>query len=325
MPKRILRRLLLLVALTGFSSTIWAASGERGILVREAQLRVSPDATSALVATAQRGREVLVVEKSQQWVKVFAYIYLDPNKEEQNLGEESRTQPTGWMLNKGIVLASTPNGDRIVFGEAADSEDQAARRLGRKGAAQDAMRLYQRAAEYFPKSPLAGEALYRSADIRWQLDYADVMSRPSAHEQSPDLRGQIEESYMREVIKIFPHTKWADLASYNLLDNKVCGDWRGQSKCPQRESELYEKYAREHSQSPKAAEALYNAAWRQAALIEIYRTEDQGGRTGDAKKRALELTQRLTTQYPDSEWVNRAARLEFLMQQNIPVYGNTIE
>jgi hypothetical protein len=325
MRKWVVKRLLVFIAVAGFAAPVWAASGERGILLREAQLRVSPDANSALVATAQRGREVLLVEKSQQWVKVFAYIYVDPDKEEENPSEESLSQPTGWMVNKGIVLASTPNGDRIVFGEAADSEEQASRRLGRKGAAQDAMRLYARMAEYFPKSPLAGEALYRSADIRWQIDYADVMTRPSAHEQDPDLRGKIEESYMREVIKKFPRSKWADMAAYNLLDNKLCGDWQGQSKCPQRESELYDKYAREHPQSPKAPEALYNAAWRQAALIEIYKSEDQAGHSADARKQALNLAQRLTSQYPDSEWVNRAAWLEFLMQQNVPTYGNAIE
>ena len=38
---------------------------------------------------------------------------------------------------------------------------------------------------FFPSSPLAGEALYRSADIRWQLDKTDVMSKPSARETGP--------------------------------------------------------------------------------------------------------------------------------------------
>ena len=37
-----------------------------------------------------------------------------------------------------------------------DSEAQASRRGGRKFAAQDALRLYERLAEYFPKSPYAG-------------------------------------------------------------------------------------------------------------------------------------------------------------------------
>ena len=44
-------------------------------------------------------------------------------------------------------------------------------------------------------------------------------------------------------------------AAYHLLDNKLCGDWQGESKCPEREAEVYEKYADEHPQSPVAAEA----------------------------------------------------------------------
>ena len=59
-----------------------------------------------------------------------------------------------------------------------DSENQAEQRGGRKDAAQDAMRLYYRLYDYFPNSPLSGEALWRSADIRWQLEKSDVMARP---------------------------------------------------------------------------------------------------------------------------------------------------
>ena len=67
---------------------------------------------------------------------------------EANLTEERTV--TGWVLDKGVVRASTPNGDKILFGEAVDSEDQASRRHGRNGAAQDAMRLYYRVCRIFP-------------------------------------------------------------------------------------------------------------------------------------------------------------------------------
>ena len=39
-----------------------------------------------------------------------------------------------------------------------------------------------------------------------------------------------------------------------MLDNKICGDWQGSEKCPEKESELYVKYADDHPESPKAAE-----------------------------------------------------------------------
>ena len=154
------------------------------------------------------------------------------------------------------MQASTPNGDKILYGEAVDSEDQASQRRGRRGAAQDAMRLYYRVADYFPTSPLAAQAMYRSADIRWQIEKADVSSRPSAHEREAFSREGMDEQYMKEVMKKFPGTKWADLAAFHLIENKLCGDWQGSSKCPVKEAEMYEKYASEHPQSPASARGL---------------------------------------------------------------------
>lgn len=288
----------------------WAA--ERALPVREAVLYVAPDVTSAKLGTATRGRELVILEKSPGWLHVLASV--TPERD-----------INGWVLDKGLVRTSTPDGDRILFGEAADSEAEASRAHGRHGAAEDALRLYYRLAEYFPNSPLAGEALYRAADIKWQLDYEDVQSRPSARERDPGLRAQIDEELMRQVHKKFPNTKWADLAAFRMLDNKLCGDWLAQSKCPEMESALYEKYAVEHPQSPKAAEALYLAAWRQAALIEIYKTEENAGRSAGARSKALALAQRITSQFAQSDWALRAVRLGYMVEQNISTYGKGVE
>lgn len=289
-----------------------AAAAERGLPVREAVLYVAPDVTSAKLANVSRGRELIILEKSPGWLHVLA-------------GVAPGRDVNGWVLSKGIVSTATPDGDRILFGEAADSEAEASRRHGRKGAADDALRLYYRMAEYFPSSPLAGEALFRAADIKWQLDHADVMSRPSAKERDAGDRAQIDQEGMREVRKKFPNTKWADLADFRMLDNKLCGDWLAQSKCPEMESQLYEKYVAEHPQSPKAAEALYLAAWRQSALIEIYKTEGNQGRSSGARSKALALTQRVVAQYPQGDWALRARRLGYLVEQNIPTYGNAVQ
>ena len=289
-----------------------AADYQRGTVVRLAQVYLSPDTNSAKLAEMDRGREIIVLETTREWVHV-----------EANLSEERTI--SGWMLDKGVVRASTPNGDKILFGEAVDSEDQASRRHGRNGAAQDAMRLYYRAAEYFPTSPLAAEAMYRSADIRWQLEKADVSSRPSSRERESYLREGMEEKYLKEVIKKFPSTKWADLAAFHLIENKLCGDWQGSSKCPVKESELYEKYAAEHPQSPAAAEALYDAAWRWSALIEIYKTEEEPKKSQEARARAVALAQKVASQTGPSDWVTRAQRLLYLMEQGVPTYGNVTQ
>ena len=139
------------------------------------------------------------------------------------------------------------------------------------------------------------------------------------------MRSRVDEEHMRSVIKKFPHTKWSDLAAYRLLDNKLCGDWQGQSKCPERETEIYQKYVSEHPQSPKAAEALYNAAWRQAALIQIYKTENEAARSQQAKSKAAALAGQVTQSFPDSSWANRALLLAYMVEQDIPTYGSATE
>lgn len=305
--KQIILTITILLCLASIAQSAQAA--ERVTVIRVTGIYLTPDSTSPKLGDVERGRELFILETSRDWLHV-----------EANLTEESTV--TGWIPDKGAVRMTTPDGDKIIFGEAADSEDQASQRHGRKGAADDAMRLYYRVYDYFPKSPLAGEALYRSADIRWQIEKEDVMSRPSAHQEEPFLREGMNEERMKEVTKKFPGTKWADLAAFHLIENKLCGDWAGKSKCPEREAELYEKYANERPQSPAAAESLYDAAWRRASLIEIYKNEDESKKVEESKGKALALAQKLVGQYPQSDWAARGRRLLFYVQQGMPVYGS---
>jgi outer membrane protein assembly factor BamD (BamD/ComL family) len=239
--------------------------------------------------------------------------------------EDQGKTVSGWIIDTGIVWATTANGDRILFGAAVDAEDEASRRHGRRGAAQDALRLYSRVYDVFPTSPIAAESLYRAADIQWQIDKSDMLSRPSAREKEAYMRQGINEDFMRLVMKKFPDTKWAHLAAFHMIDNKLCGDWQGSSKCPDKEADLYEKYAREHPDSPAAPEALYNAASRRAALIEIYRTEEQKKKIDQAKNAAMSLAQQLVSKYPQSDWSSRGQMLLYLVQQGVPTYGNEVQ
>src|SRR5690348_3637904 len=310
---RVMLGVLIAAAVFGTVAARADENTERAVCVRTANLYLSPDTNSQKLATVDRGREVAVLEHSgPQWLHVLA-----------SLGGERDV--SGWMLDKGLVRKATPNGDQILFGEAADSEAEAERRGGRRGADKDALRLYYRVAEYFPNSPLAGEAAYRSADIAWQLDVEDMRSRPSAKEKDPYMRHQMDEDQMRKVEKKYPNTKWADLAAFDLIDNKLCGDWEGDPKCPEKESSIYEKYVQEHPQSPKAAEALYDAAWRQSALIEIYTQRNDQKKADESRQRAMELAQRASKDYPNSDYAYRAQRLLYLLQQKIPTYGNVTD
>jgi len=279
------RRLLAFVA-SLFAMSTFAA--ERGIMLREGIIYISPDTSSAKLSNIGRGREVAIIEHTPGWVHGVGTVDVTTSIE---MGEEERNDRnvTGWIVDKGVITTTTPDGDKILFGEAFDSETEASRRGGRRGAAQDAMRLYARIAEYFPTSPLAADSAYRAADIRWQIEAADAATRPSAKARDPILHHQMDEQYMKKVIKKYPGTKWADLAAYHLIENKLCGDWEAEPKCPEMEAQLYLKYVEDHPQSPKAPEALYKAAWRYSALIVIYKTENQPKKADDSVARSLSV------------------------------------
>jgi hypothetical protein len=315
----VLNRLLLVCVLSAALPVGTLAALERGVIIREAVIYVAPDASAAKLSSVGRGREVAVVERSPGWANVVATVETDPE-------QETSKNVTGWVVDKGVVTPSTPNGDQVVFGEAVDSEAEASHRSGRKGAAQDAMRLYAGVAEYFPTSPLAAEGAYRAADIRWQIEAAAEATRPSMRETDPSLKYHIDDQYMKKVIKKFPGTKWADLAAYRLLDNKTCGEWAAEAKCPEMEATLYMKYVDEHPKSPKNPEALYKAAWRYAALIVIYKSNNDAKKAADSTARAISTTKRITTQFPDvTDWATRAERLQYLVQSEIPTYGNSLQ
>jgi outer membrane protein assembly factor BamD (BamD/ComL family) len=323
---KLIAKLLLLAALIIAGDSLLLAA-DRGTVVREAIIYISPDTTSNKLGQVERGRELILLDKSRNWLHVEALLgsARTPDAAFVLEDEDEGKTVSGWIVDTGIVWASTPNGDRILFGAAVDSEDEGSRRHGRRGAAQDAQRLYHRVFDIFPTSSVAAEALYRAADIRWQIDKADMQSRPSAREKESYLREGIDEQSMKQVMKKFPDSKWAQLAAFHLLDNKMCGDWQGSSKCPEKESDIYEKYVKEHPESPAAPEALYNAASRRAALIEIYKTEEQPKKSDQSKNLAISLAQELIAKYPQSDWSSRGQNLLFLVQQGVSTYGNAIQ
>jgi outer membrane protein assembly factor BamD (BamD/ComL family) len=300
------------LAVLTFLMSLPAFAADIGVLMRPTPIYIAPDTTSQKLTTAQRGIEAALLDRNQKFLHVTLLL-------------PEGAQLTGWMLDKGAIFPQTPNGDRVLFGEAVESEKEATQRGGRKDAAREAYRLYSHTAEYFPNSPLAGEALYRAADIRWQMESADVWSRRSTKELPSSLRSTVDEGEMKQVIKKFPRTKWADLADYRFIENKLCGDWLGKPDCPEKETNLYEEYAKNHPNSPKVQEALFKAAGRQAALIQIYATEEQPGKVPAAKQRAATLAKRAFDAKPDSDDAQRAQRLLYMVEHDIATYGNALD
>jgi outer membrane protein assembly factor BamD (BamD/ComL family) len=300
----------------------------RATVLHDANVYVAADADAQKISLVTPGHEVVIVERNGPWVKVFANTDVrdDANEDDRSkpeFGEDANVTPaSGWIRDKGIVGPNTSGGDVILFGSAANFEDDATRPHAPKGAAGAAHLLYRRVVEYFPNSDLASEAAWRSADIRWQLDKLDVSTLPSAKEQEAYLRPQIYEGEMKKVMKMYPGSRFAAMAAYDLLDNKLCGDWQGLPKCPEMETGLYEKYAQQYPDGPKSAEALYNAVYRQGVVVTMYLVQEDRKRSQAAAQRTQALAQDLKTRYPKSDYAARAASIAFRVAQGIPIYGS---
>ncbi|HEX9202006.1 MAG TPA: hypothetical protein VF865_20790 [Acidobacteriaceae bacterium] len=298
----------------------------RATVVHPAIVYVSTEDNAQHIADVGPGHEVAVMETNGAWVRVFANTDVADDDDDSSKPEfstdETVTPASGWIRNKGLVSPSTPNGDAILYGTAANLEEEATRPHAPKDAADEAHLLYRRVAEYFPNSPLAPEAAFRSADVRWQIDRADNRTLPSAKEQEAYLRPQIYEGEMKKVMKLYPATKFAAMAAYDLIDNKLCGDWQGLPKCPEMEAGLYEKYADKYPDSPKAAQALYEAIYREGVLVSMYLVEDNKKRSDQAVASTQSLAAALKQKYPQSDYAARAASIAYRVAQQIAVYGN---
>jgi hypothetical protein len=327
-------RLLAFSLIAGIAATAFAAdkkpelvkpmAGPRATALRVTWLYIAPDKTTQKVDRVQIGREMVVAEKSGPWLRVYANTDIEEeHSSDQPIFGAAETPPpvSGWIEAKGIVIENTPNGDQILMGAAAGQEAEASDPRGPVNAARSAHLLYRRIVEMFPNSPLVPEAAWRAADILWQIQKADFSSMPSSKERDPYMRNQMDEENLKKVIKYYPHTRQADLAEFDLIDNKLCGDWQGQEKCPEKESEIYEKYADEHPESPRTARALYEAVYRQAVLVDMYGADGNDHKQDDAREHARQLAAKLKGKFPESDYTWRAASLVFKLDQGVPVYG----
>ena len=299
-------------------------AGPRATALQVTWLYVSASTGAQKVDRVQPGRELVVAEKNGNWLRVFANTDIEEeHTSDQPIFDTNETTPpiSGWMQAKGVVIENTPNGDQILMGAAADQEAQANDPRGPVNAARTAHLLYRRLVEMFPNSALDPVAAWRAADILWQIQKADASSRPSAKEQAPYLREQMDEDPLKHVIRDYPHTKEADYAAYELLENKMCGDWQGQEKCPEKESEIYEKFASEHPDGARTPQALYQAVYRQAVLTDMYAADNNDRKSESAHNHARELAGRLREKFPQSDYTARATMLVFKLDQGIPVYG----
>lgn len=300
----------------------------RATVVHDTLVYVGPDETSEKVTEVLPGHELVVIQKNGPWVKVFANTdgpdEGDPDKVPEFGGDEV-TPDSGWIKDKGIITVGLPGGDAVMFGSAAAYEDQASQPHAPKDAANEARLLYRRVYQYYPDSPLAAEAAWRSADIRWQLEKEDTATLPSAKEQEAYLRPAIYDGEMKRIMKVWPGSQWAMLAAYDLLDNKLCGDWQGLPKCPEMEAGLYLKYVSQYGESPKAPEAFYNAVYREGVLVTMYQVDGNQKRADEAASKTQAMVADMKARFGASDWTRRAESVAFRVKQGIAIYGTDRE
>lgn len=297
-------------------------NGVYATCIRPNELYSAADQSTPPIAEIVPGREMVIVDHNGKWLRVFANT--DPpdtrQSDQPEFGNEAPPPISGWMLDQGIVTTNTPNGDLIVFGAADAAEDAASVSNPPPGMAEQARLLYRRVVTMFPQSHWVAEAMYRAADIRWQIQKADAATLPSAHEKASYLREQMDENEMKNVEKYFPHTRWADLAAFDLIDNKLCGDWQGSESCPEKETDYYLQYVHDHPDSPKAAEALYDALWRQASAGDMWSEDGNAGRAQKDRDHARAILAEMEQRFPDSSFTARAAEVVFKIDQSMAVY-----
>jgi len=300
-------------------------AGPRATALRITPVYISPNTGSERVTKVDIGREMVVVEKNGSWLKVFVNTDIEEQHSDRDtpmVGEDQAPAPiTGWMEAKGVVEETTANGDQILMGAAANQEGLASNPRGPANAAESARLLYRRVAEMFPNSPLAPEAAWRSADIQWQVEKADASTLSSANERDPVYRMGMNEDPLRKVIKFYPRTRWAAFAAYDLIDNKLCGDWQGSTQCPEKEADLYIKYADEYADGPRTAQALYEAVYRYAVLKDMYDADGDDKKSDAAHNQARAVAAQLKAHFADSDYCLRAAALVYKLDEGVPVYG----
>ena len=298
------------------------------MLLHPANVYVAPDESSQRSALVGPGHEVVIAERSGPWVRVFANTDVKDavdDRDEPEFNDEDPTPASGWIHDKGIVTPTTPNGDKILYGAAANYEFAASQPHARGGRGFGGAPDLPAGGDVFPRFAAGGGV--GVAVCGYSVGRSTSATSRRFHRRRRRIRRfgrRCMRGEMKLVMKRFPGSPQAAKAAYEVIDNKLCGDWQGLPKCPEQESSLYEKYAEKNPAGPRTAEALYEATFRQGSLVAMYEVEENHKRALNAAGAYADAgAERMRRRSFRTRTLRHGQRrLLMRVQQNIPVFGN---
>ncbi|MGH9468108.1 MAG: hypothetical protein ACRD1Y_12220 [Terriglobales bacterium] len=271
---------------------------QKAIALGAEKVHLSPDAGSAPVGNLTPGEQIGVQAVNGRYTQVFSGI-------------------SGWITDHNYVLLSAPDADSVIFGAAVQWQ-QKANYDQSDTETSTAVRLYLSIYNYLPDSARAGEALYRGAALQWDTKVAELPGRTS-----PSFRLFPDDHLLHRVEGKYRGTPWAARAAYKLIiEHFSCGDWFEKPACIGKEANRYHDYVKQYPRSPDAAEAAYDALYREGIAWTIYRAP---GKNQDQKlaqqyrQRVADDASRLAQDYPATDWAARGVYLAFQVAHHSPV------
>jgi len=275
------------------------AALQKAIVLAPATLYLSPDKTSAKVGQVRPGMGIGIQSTSGNFVQIFAGA-------------------SGWIENHGYVTLDNPQAPELIFGAAVGYENQAETLSGQDEAARDAARLYLSIYSDFPASTRAAEALYRGAEIPWEVKLSEMPRR-----RTPEERQFPDDAMLRRVESKFPGTPWAARAAYQLIiEHFTCGDWTEKPQCVEKEIGQYKDYLGKYPSGPYSAEAAYDALYRAGIAWTLYSrpgAHQNPGKADQYKRQVAQEADAIARNYPGTDWAAQAALLAFKVGRGTPL------
>jgi len=296
------------VLLTALLAAFLAAKGAAGqsavtlqksVALVAAPIYLSPDPASAHVGAVRPGEAVGVQSSAGNFVQVFTGV-------------------SGWMRNQGLVRLNNPQAPELIFGAAVGLEDQAESSAGQQQAALDAARLYLAIYDNFPQANRAAEALYRGAEIRWEISLDEMPKR-----RTPSERQFPNHDELRRVIGKYPATPWAAWAAYQLLiEHFTCGDWVSKPECVGKEADTYHDYVKKYPNGPATARAAYDAVYREAIAWTLYSAtgpHHDSGKAAEYQRAVASDAAAMSRLYTGTDWAAQAGFVAYTVGEGMPM------